>query len=131
MTQLSRKLVWGLAGVGALSFTAAAHAGGFLAKLDCAPEVPPPSSTGPRTATVTFDKASKTLTWSVTYSGLTGDAAAAHFHGPAAAGANAAPAVPMTVSASPMKGSKVLTDAQIADLEAGKYYVNIHTAANK
>jgi CHRD domain len=39
--------------------------------------------------------------------------------------------IPFTVMASPIKGSKVLTAAQEADLEAGKYYVNIHTAANK
>jgi hypothetical protein len=31
---------------------------------------------------------------------------------------------------SPIHGSKVLTDAQITDLEAGKWYVNVHTAAN-
>jgi CHRD domain len=33
--------------------------------------------------------------------------------------------------ASPIKGSATLTDAQISDLDAGKWYVNIHTAANK
>jgi hypothetical protein len=33
--------------------------------------------------------------------------------------------------ASPIKGSATLTDAQIAQLEAGKWYVNIHTDANK
>ncbi len=31
---------------------------------------------------------------------------------------------------SPAEGSATLTDAQAADLVAGKYYVNIHTAAN-
>ena len=33
--------------------------------------------------------------------------------------------------ASPIKGSATLTDTQIAQLEAGKWYINIHTAANK
>ena len=32
---------------------------------------------------------------------------------------------------SPLKGEATLTDAQAADLQAGKYYFNIHTAANK
>jgi len=32
---------------------------------------------------------------------------------------------------SPIKGSATLTDAQAADLAAGNYYVNVHTAANK
>ena len=34
-------------------------------------------------------------------------------------------------AASPITGTATLTDAQVADLEAGKYYVNIHTAANR
>jgi hypothetical protein len=33
--------------------------------------------------------------------------------------------------ASPIKGSATLTEAQAADLLAGKYYINIHTAAHK
>ena len=40
------------------------------------------------------------------------------------------PVVPATVSPSPIKGSATLTDAQIADLNAGKWYFNVHTAAN-
>ena len=31
---------------------------------------------------------------------------------------------------SPLQGSATLTDAQAADLMAGRWYVNIHTAAN-
>jgi hypothetical protein len=33
--------------------------------------------------------------------------------------------------ASPIKGSATLTDAQISDLEAGRTYINLHTANNK
>lgn len=131
MTQLKQKLVWGLAGLAAFAFTATAHAADYMAKLNAASEVPATTSTGTGSATITLDKATKTLTWSVTYSGLSGDAVGAHFHGPAAAGANAGVAVPMKVGPSPMTGTATLTDAQIADLEGGKYYVNIHTAANK
>jgi hypothetical protein len=131
MPQLTRKFVFGLAGLAAFAFAATAHAEDFTAKLDGASEVPPTTSTGTGTATVMLDKATKTLSWTVTYSGLTGDAGAGHFHGPAAAGANAGVVVPLTIGPSPIKGSAVLTDAQIADLEAGKWYVNIHTAANK
>jgi len=35
------------------------------------------------------------------------------------------------MTASPLKGEATLTDAQAADLQAGKWYYNIHTAANK
>jgi len=72
----------------------------------------------------------KTFTYSASYKDLTGPVVAAHFHGPAAPGANAPPVVPATASASPIKGAATLTDAQIADLNAGKWYFNVHTAAN-
>ena len=72
----------------------------------------------------------KTFTYSATYKDLTGPAVAAHFHGPAAPGANAPPVLPVTVTPSPLKGSATLTDAQIADLNAGKWYFNIHTMAH-
>ena len=82
-------------------------------------------------ATVTYDTASKQVTWRITYSGLSGNPTAAHFHGPAQPGANAGVAVPIpNVAASPAQGSATLTDAQAADLLAGRYYINIHTAAN-
>jgi hypothetical protein len=56
---------------------------------------------------------------------------AAHFHGPAAAGENAGLAVPISdATSSPADGSATLTDTQAADLLAGKYYVNVHTAAH-
>src|SRR5215469_10401383 len=104
----------------------------FKATLDGASEVPPTASTGTGAATATLDTATRELTWDVTYSGLTGPAMAAHIHGPAAPGANAGVVVPFSgAGASPIKGSKILTPAQVADLEAGKYYVNIHTAKNK
>ena len=104
----------------------------FKADLKASNEVPPVESKGSGSLTATYDTASKSLNYTVNYSGLTGDAAAAHFHGPAAAGQNAGVVVPVTGSAaSPIKGSATLTDAQAADLMAGRWYFNIHTAANK
>ena len=82
-------------------------------------------------ATVTYDTASKQVTWRITYSRLSGNPTAAHFHGPAQPGANAGVAVPIPNPAtSPVQGSASLNDAQAADLLAGRYYINIHTAAN-
>ncbi len=104
----------------------------FKADLAASSEVPPNSSAGKGTLDASFDTASKVLTYTATYSGLSGPATAAHFHGPAAAGANAGVAVPVTGPlASPVKGTATLTDAQAADLQGGKYYFNIHTDANK
>lgn len=99
-------------------------------KLDSAQEVPPNDSKGAGTADVTFDTGTKLLTWKVTYSGLTGPATMAHFHAPAEAGKNAGVAVPFKDAASGAEGSATLTDAQVADLMAGKMYVNVHTAAH-
>ena len=103
----------------------------FHASLSGAQEVPPVPGGGKGSADFKLDAATKTLTWTVTYSGLTGDPVAAHIHGPAAMGSNAGVEVPLAVGKNPMTGSAVLTDAQISDLASGKTYVNIHTAANK
>jgi hypothetical protein len=99
--------------------------------LDSKSEVPPNTSAGTGTADVDYDAASKKLTWKLTYSGLSGPATAAHFHGPAEAGKIAGVKVPIpNATSSPAEGSATLTDEQAADLAAGKYYINVHTAAN-
>jgi len=98
--------------------------------LNAASEVPPNDSAGKGTADVTYDTTSKMLTWKVTYSGLTGPATMAHFHGPAEPGKNAGILVPFKDPASGAEGSATLTDAQAADLVAGKMYVNVHTKAH-
>jgi hypothetical protein len=72
----------------------------------------------------------KSFSYSADYKDLTGAATAAHFHNASAPGGNGPPVVPATVSPSPIKGTATLTDAQIADLNAGKWYFNVHTAAN-
>ena len=92
-------------------------------------EVPPNASTAVGTARVRLD--GMTVKWTVTYSGTTGPVTAGHFHGPAAVGANAGVVVPFTGSmASPIEGSKTLTQDQVDQLKAGLWYVNLHTAAN-
>lgn len=101
------------------------------ARLSGSDEVPPVTGSGAGRVEATLNAQSRVLTWTATYSGLTGAASAAHFHGPAATGENAAVAVPVTGSvASPMTGTATLTDAQSADLLAGKWYLNVHTAAH-
>jgi hypothetical protein len=102
----------------------------FHAMLNGASEVPANSEKGTGMAMGSLDTVTKVFSYDVTYSGLTGPATAAHFHGPAAPGANAGPVVPIASPASPIKGQATLTDPQIADLTAGKWYVNVHTAAH-
>ena len=103
----------------------------FKADLNGSAEVPPNQTTGSGTVTATYDTSTKQLTWNGSYSGLTGPATAAHFHGPAEPGKNAGVALPITPATSPLHGSATLTDAQASDLMAGSWYVNIHSDANK
>ena len=101
------------------------------ASLTTADEVPPKTGDGKGEATATLDTASRRLDYEVTFSGLTGPATMAHFHGPAAPGANAGVQLPLGMNpTSPIKGDATLTEAQAADLVGGKMYVNVHTAAN-
>lgn len=102
----------------------------FKAALNAANEVPPNNSTATGTTEATFDTAAKTLTWTITYSGLSGPAIGIHFHGPGEPGKNAGITVPFPFVGNPAKGSTVLPDSQAADLVAGKWYVNVHTALN-
>ena len=115
----------------AIAFAGPASADKMKATLDGKSQVPPSTSAATGTADIDYDPASKKLSWKLSYSGLSGPATAAHFHGPAEAGKNAGVAVAIpNAASSPVEGSATLTDAQAADLVAGKYYVNIHTAAN-
>ena len=100
------------------------------ATLSAGSEVPPVTSKGTGSVTATYDTTSKKLSWKGSYSDLSGPATAAHFH-TGAAGASGPVAVAITPNTSPFEGSATLTDAQAADLLAGKWYVNVHTAANK
>ena len=98
-------------------------------QLTGAQEVPPVATGGTGTADTTFDKSTNVLTWTVTYSGLSGPVTAGHLHGPAMPGANAGVVVPFTGDlSSPIRGKATLTAAQAADLTAGRWYVNLHTA---
>jgi len=125
-----------LACAGALTFASPSMADMMKMKADlkASNEVPPTQSSGTGSVDVTYDSASKKLSWKGTYSGLTGPATAAHFHGPGASGKNAGVMVPIFQGAaakSPFEGSATLTDAQAKALMDGDMYVNIHTAANK
>ena len=104
----------------------------YKATLTGASETPPNDSKGAGTLAASFDTATKKLDWTIDYSGLTGPAVAAHFHGPAPVGKPAPVEVPLQSPLdSPMKGSATLTDAQAKDLTDGMMYFNIHTAEHK
>jgi len=105
--------------------------GGSKVTLNGAQEVPPvkTSASGSGTITVGSDKS---VSGSVTTSGVNGTAAHIHL---GAEGKNGPVAVPLAKGAdgntwSVPAGAK-LTDAQYDAYKAGNLYVNVHSAANK
>ena len=114
--------------------SAAAHAATIQLKADlkASSEVPPKDSAGMGTMTGTLNTETNEFTYHIEFSGLTGPAVAAHFHGPAAEGAHAKPQLPIKGSpvTSPIDGKATLTAEQAKDLLDGKWYFNLHTAAN-
>jgi hypothetical protein len=81
--------------------------------------------------TGSLDTASDALSYTITYDGLSGPVAAAHFHGPAKRGVDAGVLKPIDGPYdSPIKGQVTLDRAQTSELEHGLVYVNLHTAAN-
>ena len=95
------------------------------ADLKASEEVPPTDSSGAGTADVTLDTDTNKVSWKVTYEKLTGDATAAHFHGPAKVGANAPPVV--DISGNINEGSADVTADQLQMIREGNTYINIHT----
>ena len=109
----------------------------FHAVLLGASEVPPPGVAGAGTRAGARDPASRTLTYTLTWSGLTGTATAAHFHGPAGPGVAAGVQVPIRAKSdpganaalvSPINAQAILTADQVGQLENGQWYVNVHSA---
>lgn len=121
-----------LLGLGACSMAPmTSDATALMARLDGTREVPMVTTGATGLLEASLTPGSNVLTWKLTYAGLSGPATAAHFHGPAMAGQNAGVVVPITAPlASPASGNATLSPSQVADLMAGKWYVNVHTAAN-
>jgi hypothetical protein len=145
MEVLMTKAIFGLGLIVAISLTACPMPGtttlNYTASLSAANEVPPNTSTATGTATATITGGTLTLTG--TYSGLTGVPTMAHIHGPIATGQNTAtPFCILQANEGPTVGAGTMTSvgfscstttfsaADIADLDAGKFYVNIHTTKN-
>lgn len=102
----------------------------MMTELSGSEEVPPVETSATGMTDIMYNSENGMLTWTLEYSGLSGDATAAHFHGPADEGENAPPVVPIEEFASGSEGSAEITAEQAEQMMAGKWYVNVHTAAN-
>lgn len=103
----------------------------FTAVLTGGQEVPENDSAAFGVAFMTFDNSSRMLSYSISFTdeNLTGAETAAHFHGPAEPGENAAIIFDITPSPGNPKTGSVgpLNRRQQRHLRQGLLYINIHT----
>jgi hypothetical protein len=103
------------------------------ATLTGAGEVPPNNSPAKGLMEGTFDTDTNTLTWTVSYSGLSSAPIGAHFHGPVSyLGLTPEENAPIQVGtpgelASPFHGVAKIDAAQAKDLKDGRWYFNVHS----
>jgi hypothetical protein len=113
---------------------ALADATSFKVPLTGAQCVPPVDTTGSGTAELTYDPATRVVTWNIAYTGLSSPTTMAHFHGPAAEGKNAPPVIWLSTQgsppANPMTGTATLTPDQAKQFSAGEWYVNVHSQSH-
>ena len=123
-------IVLSLAGAG----VARADSTSFKVPLTGAQCVPAVDTSGSGAADLTYDPATRVVTWNITYSGLSSPSTMAHFHGPAKAGQNAPPVIWLSTQgsppANPMTGSATLTPEQAQQFSAGEWYINLHTQSH-
>jgi hypothetical protein len=80
--------------------------------------------------TGTYNQSTNVLQYTITWTGLTGNATAMHFHGPASPQESAGVLIPIPGANTPsgtISKSETLTDEVEAHLLGGKVYYNIHT----
>src|ERR1700677_968165 len=111
---LSRRIIFLLACLAAIAVSPLQAAPmSFKVTLTGAQQVPPVQTAATGTADLTYDPATRVVSWNITYNGLSGPATMAHFHGPAAEGKNAPPAIWLTQQGAavegPIKGEATLT----------------------
>ena len=94
-------------------------------------EVPSNASAATGTVMVTLDQATRDILIDGTFSGLTSPVTAAHIHGPAPAGMNAAIIIPLTITGTTsgtVTGTATMDQAQMDMMLSGQTYVNIHSS---
>jgi CHRD domain len=106
----------------------------FKVPLSGAQDVPPVDTTATGTAELTYDPATRVVTWNISYTGLSSAPTMAHFHGPAPEGKNAPPTIWLSIQgkppANPITGSATLTPDQAKQFSEGQWYVNVHSQSH-
>ena len=98
----------------------------FVGTLNGSQEVPSNASAATGTMTGTYNKATKELSYTVNYTGLT--PVAGHIHlAPGGPGTNGGVIIPFASLTSPISGKSILKQDQENALMEGRLYANLHT----
>lgn len=130
---VSRRVAVLTAAFGCLVWAGAAQAApeSFHVHLSGTQQVPPVQTKGSGTASMTYNPATRAMTWSITYSGLSSPVTMAHIHGPAAAGKNGGVEIWLTQKgkpvSEPIKGHATLSKKEAQQLASDELYINVHT----
>jgi CHRD domain-containing protein/PEP-CTERM motif-containing protein len=105
----------------------------FSANLSGLQENPQNASPASGTGTVVLNDVAHSITVDLSWTGLSAPATTADIHGPAPLGVNAPlifpfAGVPAATAGSIPEQTFAITGSQIADLENGQYYFNVHDA---
>ena len=94
-------------------------------------EVPAVATSATGTLSGSYNARTNLLTYSINWTGLSGNVSVAHFHGPADAGVSADPVHDISIMTNGMTGSTsasvTLSESTESHLLNGKLYYNLHT----
>jgi hypothetical protein len=108
-----------------------AHLAAFKTQLTGMNQVPAVGTSATGIAYAVLNKNTLLFRWKLSFTGLSGPALGANFHGPAVIGANANSTIALQAPVkSPLEGQATLTPAQATDLLSGKWYLSIKTSAH-
>ena len=104
---------------------------GFVANINSAQEVPANTSTATGNGYFVLNNAQTSLSYNISFTGLTGNHTAAHIHGPAAPGVNAGVRFTLSLgggASGNFAGNWTIPPGDVTSLLNQLLYVNIHTA---
>ena len=134
ITIIARRVLILAAALMGIAWTGQTQADSFKFPLTGAQCVPPVATSGAGEVEITYDPATRVVTWNIPYSGLSSAVTLAHFHGPATPGQSGPVIVWLAERGSPpgnpITGQTTLTPEQAVQFTAGDWYVNVHTQSH-
>jgi hypothetical protein len=132
-TQSRLRRLWAWALATALSLASSFAQTTFVATLDGSQEVPANDSGANGYGRVTLNAAQEVITVDLGWNALAGAAVGAHVHGPAGRGTNAdivfsMGPIPSGTNVASISRSFPITPEQVAQLQAGLFYLNLHSS---